>query len=133
MALKATEIISAQVVLRAASGKAPDAQITAETLSQYLPASEAAAQARAAFSAAGFEVGPLVANNFSITAPAAAFERVFQTKLRYNARGALQNVLADDSAQAELPLKKLPVALSRHVAAVTFTPPPDFGPQRFDY
>jgi len=133
MALKAQEIMSAQVVLRSASGKAPDAHITAETLGQYLPSPEAAAQVRGAYAAAGFEVGPLVANNFSITAPAATFERVFHVKLRRAARGGIQFVHADGSAQSEPPLQTLSEELSRHVAAVTFSEPPDFGPTEFGY
>lgn len=133
MAHKEQEIVSAQVMLRSASGKAPDAHLTAETLGQYLPSPEAAAQARAAFAAAGFEVGPLVGNGFSITAPIATFERVFQTKLRRAPRGAVQSIREDGSAQIELPLEKLSGELSRHVAAITFTPPPDFGPTQFGY
>ncbi len=133
MALKAQELISAQVVLRSASGKMPDAHITAETINQYLPSPEAASQARAAYADAGFEVGTLVANNFSITAPAATFEDAFHTKLRRDAHGGIQCVRDGGSAQSELPLQTPGGELSQHVAAVTFSPPPDFGPAKFNY
>lgn len=131
MALKAEEIVSAQVVLRAASGKAPDAYVTAETLNQYLPSPEMAAQTRAAYASAGFEVGPLVANNFSITAPARTFERVFHTRLSRAARGGIHCVSADGSAQADLSLQAADKELSQHVAVVTFPASPDFGPTQF--
>ena len=133
MASKEQEIVSAQVMLLSASGKAPDANLTAETIHQYAPSPEAAARARAAFAAAGFDVGPLVLNNFSITAPITTFERVFQTKLRWATRGAIQSIREDGSARIELPLEKLSSELSGHIAAITFTPPPDFGPTQFSY
>ena len=45
MANKEQEVVSAQVMLRSASGKAPDAHLTAETIHQYAPSPEAAARA----------------------------------------------------------------------------------------
>ena len=131
MAQNAEEVIAAQVVLRTASGKVPDTNVTAETLQQNLPAPEVAAQVRANYSAAGFEVGPLVANSFSITATRANFERGFGVKLRKTARGGMQWVLPDGSASSELPLAEVDKSLSQHVAAVTFPAPPDFGPGQF--
>jgi hypothetical protein len=61
-------------------------------------------------------MGDMVGNSFSITAPESTFERVFGT------RGA---------GSLELPLHALPKTLTDHVEAVTFTPPPDFGPTNF--
>lgn len=110
--------LSAQVLLRSASGEAPagDEVITAETLERHLPSAEAAERVRERLSRAGFEVGPLVGNSFSITAPVKTFEKVFGTGVREAAEQG-----------REIPAAGLP----REVAAVTFTPPPDFGPTSY--
>jgi hypothetical protein len=110
--------LSAQVLLRSASGEAPagDAVITAATLERYLPSPEAAERVRDRLARAGFEVGPLVGNSFSITAPVETFEKNFGSGVREAAEKG-QEIPADD--------------LPREVAAVTFTPPPDFGPTSY--
>ena len=133
MSLQPQQVIAAQVVLRAASGKAPDGHslITAETLKEFAPSEEAVARAKAAFSTAGFEVGPLVGNSFSITAPVGTFEKVFKTQLRRQEHGGIESVRQDGSTSLELPLGALPASVANPVAAVTFTPPPDFGPTKF--
>jgi hypothetical protein len=118
MAKKKESPLSAQVLLRSARGEAPagDAVITAETLERYLPSTEAAERVREELSRAGFEVGQLVGNSFSITAPVKTFEKAFGTGVREAAK-----------AGTELSAAGLP----RDVAAVTFTPPPDFGPTSY--
>jgi hypothetical protein len=133
MSLQPQQVIAAQVVLRAASGKAPGGYsiITAENLKEFAPSEEAAARVKVAFSIAGFETGPLVGNSFSITAPAGTFEKVFQTELRYQEHGGIESVREDGSTSLELPLGALPPSIASSVASVTFTPPPDFGPTRF--
>jgi len=133
MSLQPQQIIAAQVVLRAASGKSPSghAIITAENLKEFAPSEEAVARAKAAFSGAGFEVGPLVGNSFSITAPVGTFENVFKTELRRQEHGGIESVREHSSTSLELPLGALPPSVATLVAAVTFTPPPDFGPTRF--
>jgi hypothetical protein len=92
---------------------------------------DAGRDARAAFAAAGFEVGALVGNNFSITGPTSLFEKFFQVQLARTHRGGLQGVRDDGSACEELPTVALPAPLREQVAAVTFTPPPDFGPTAY--
>jgi hypothetical protein len=121
--------ISAQVILRSASGKAPDgaASITAETIKDFLPSAAAVGQASAALRAAGFEIGPVVGNSFAISAPQATFEQVFKARLRGDGRGSVLAIGEDGSGGYELPLAALPDSIRRHVAAITFTPPPDFG------
>jgi hypothetical protein len=69
----------------------------------------------------GFEIGEAVGNSISITGPARLFESFFHTKLR-NVDGVQ---FADGY---ELPMEKVPPALRAEIVAVTFTPPPDFGP-----
>ena len=124
MAAKKEEpTLSAQVLLKPESGRelTGESAITTETLGQYQPSPEAAERVRKRYARAGFEVGPLVGISFSITAPASAFEKVFKTRIREAGKGDL-----------ELPKKALPRELAEDVAAVTFTPPPDFGPTSYD-
>jgi len=73
----------------------------------------------AAFRHAGFSVGPLVANNFSITAPVSLFETHFGVAPAQGTRAR---------QQPELPLDALPPIARNAVEAVVFTKPPDFGP-----
>jgi hypothetical protein len=133
MSLQNQQIVSAQVVLRPASGKPIDGQtaITAANIKEYVPSAEAVARAQRAFKAAGFDVGPVMGNSFPITAPASTFERVFQTRLRRQEPGGVEAVSDDGSARYELPRQGLSPEIESLVLAVTFTPPPDFGPTRF--
>src|SRR5687767_13675134 len=115
---KEERTLSAQVLLQPASGRelAGDSVITTETLGHYQPSPEAAERVRERYSRAGFEVGPLVGVSFSITAPASVFEKVFKGGVREAVKKGL-----------ELSTKELPRELAEDIAAVTFTPPPDFG------
>jgi hypothetical protein len=130
---KKTEEICAQVVLLSASGKAPtpEAPMTSETIAEYAPSKEAVERSTHAFSNAGFQVGPMVGNSFSITAPTPTFESQFKARVRKTKKGGLECVAEDGSARCELPLKGVPAPASKDVAAVTFVPPPDFGPKNF--
>jgi hypothetical protein len=133
MALAKDQIISAQVVLRSASGKSPDGNsvITTETIRDFLPSDEMVSRAIEAFAAAGFNAGAVIGNSFSISAPVNTFERVFKTHLRRQEGGSVEVVKADNSGSYELPLDALPRSVTDLVAAVTFTPAPDFGPTKF--
>ena len=136
MPRKKQKELSAQVMLRSASGTAPDSStaVTAENVRDYLPSSSSITEARRAFEEAGFEVGQVVGNSFSITAPKSTFEKVFKIKLREDKqKGVTAHVEASDEGSYELPTSKLAEALRREVAAVTFTPPPDFGPTNYSY
>ncbi len=101
--------ISAQVVFRA---KGP---ITAATLAANQPPKEAVEAARKLFRKAGFEPGPYVGISFSILGSRSLFEQFFGTRL-------------DKLQGYELPLDSLPKEVAALIEAVTFTPPPDFGP-----
>jgi hypothetical protein len=72
----------------------------------------------------GFEVGNFVGNSLSITGPARLFETIFHTKLQEDGKSGLKF----GGNSYELPKEKIPSALRAEIAAVTFTPPPDFGP-----
>jgi hypothetical protein len=123
-------MLSAQVVLRPASGKrigGKDA-ITAANVAEYLPAPDVVDAARQAFAKLGFEPGNVAGTSFSITAPEETFESVFHAKLRKGDRGEVTVGSKRGAAGYELPLASLPETVRRYVEAVTFTPPPDFGP-----
>jgi hypothetical protein len=96
-------ITSAQVILR------PSAVPTAPAVIE-------------AFRQAGFTVGPLVANNFSVSGSDDLFEKLFGVGLP-ETRGVQQ--------ETQLPLKRLAPQIRRAVQAVVFTKPPDFGPGNY--
>lgn len=134
MTSKDSQLISAQVVLKSASGKSFDSKtaITSENIDDYSPSPDSVVSAAAEFSEAGFEVGNMVGNSFSITAPKSTFENFFKTKLQVEERGDVKVAAAEGAAKShELPLKALPRNLSQLVDAVTFSPPPDFGPSSY--
>jgi hypothetical protein len=114
--MAAQEPLSPLVVMRPGPGRGlgDRGPVTAETVGEYLPSDEAIAATQHAFSQLGFEVGPAVGASFSITAPRSHVEQVFGT-----AEGL------------ELPLDRLAPEVREHVQAVTFTPPPDFGPTEY--
>jgi hypothetical protein len=133
MTLKKDQRVSAQVVLRAASGKSPHAAaITAATIEEFLPSPQTVAAAVEQLAAAGFDTGPVVGNSLAITAPIRTFEAVFRTRLRQREGGGIESVARDGSAGFEIPLSALPRTLAVLLTAVTFTPPPDFGPTGFN-
>ena len=124
-------VISAQVVLRSPSGKPAAGHVTAENIREFLPTPDIATRVRTAFTAAGFEAGPVVGNSFSISATVGVFESLFNIHLRHQQEGGVASVRIQESGSYELPLQALPRSVIENVEAVTFTPPPDFGPTRF--
>jgi len=131
MAPQEKKPLSAQVALRPASGKTFNAQtaITSENIGDFTPAPETVEAARKGFEEAGFEVGNPVGMSFPITAPASTFEKAFKVKLAADERGDIK--VSDPKGgdkRYELPVESLPAELRQFVVAVTFSPPPDFGP-----
>jgi hypothetical protein len=124
------QMVSAQVVLRPQSGKSirDNVPITSQNLKDFLPSPKIAAKIVQAFAALGFTVGSLVGNSFPITAPVEVFESVFKTRLARDERGAILAKGRNQTTSLELPLRALQKEISDNVEAVTFTPPPDFGP-----
>jgi len=132
MPMDRQHVISAVVVLRPKeAGLSPDAAITADNVDRYAPAPEAAALARAEFQRLGFEVTAPLGISFSVTAAVGTFEETFAARLEPTAAGGLECLAPDGSRGLELPLDALPPALRGVLHAVTFTPPPDFGPTDF--
>lgn len=98
-------IVSVQVVLKPAAAAAPAAIMEA-------------------FRQAGFAVGTLVANNFSITAPGATFQRYFHVEPE-----TLRSIQSSKNMYArELPLDALLKEIKDNIAHVVFSRPLDFGP-----
>lgn len=125
------KLLSAEVVLRSASGKSFNTQtaITSENIADYLPSPEVVEEARKALAEAGFEVSKPSGIGLSITAPARVFQKIFKVKTVPDGRGGVR-VLAPGASEEsyELPLNALPKELAKYVVAATFSPPPDFGP-----
>jgi hypothetical protein len=116
--------LSAQVVLRPASGElSGDEPITSENVHRFLPSPEAVAETQGFFRDAGFEVANAVGNSFSIVGPLSAFERAFGERPERDGEG-----VRVAGGGVELDPGSLPEPMRRHVRAVTFTPPPEFGP-----
>lgn len=124
------QVISAQVVLRSASGKSIRDQtaISTKNIKDYLPSAADIQAVTTAFARAGFEVSPVVGISFAITAPVSIFEKVFQTRIQRDARGGIKATRTGQAATQELPLQSLPNEITERIEAVTFSPPPDFGP-----
>lgn len=130
MKAKKKDIVSAQVIMKAASGQSSAKEtITAETLSKFAPAAEAVGRAQAFFAERGFTTEPLVGISFAISAPVSVFESLFAVELVTSEEQGIQAAYADGSTRYELPVELLPSSLA--VDAVTFTPPPAFGPTSF--
>ena len=123
--MNSDQIVSAQVVLMAASGARPGPRthITSANIGDWTPSAETVARVAGKLDDLGFTIGGCVGNSFSITGPARLFESSFHTRLRETGGGVQ---FADGGW--ELAAEKIPAALQAQVAAVTFTPPPDFGP-----
>lgn len=122
------ERLSAQVVLRPATGDLTGGeQITSENVQRFLPSHEAAAEASGFFRGAGFDVGDVVGTSFSIVGSRAEFERTFGERPERSVERGVDTVRLKGGG-LELDLGRLPDPVRRHLQAVTFTPPPDFGP-----
>ena len=109
----ADPVLSALVVLEPAESAALD---------ENPPDPATAGRVRAHFDAEGFQVSEVVASSFSITGPRSLFLRCLGPSEAPDSalRGAREGLA--------LPLGSLPGPVADAVRAVTFTPPPDFGP-----
>jgi hypothetical protein len=107
--------VTLTVVLRPARGGGLDpGGATVDTVDDLAPDPQAAARIRAFFADRGFEVGPIVANAFSVTV---APERAEPMGLI----PSLGRLLFDE----------LPQDLQAHVITIEAEPPLDFGPGSF--
>jgi hypothetical protein len=121
------DVLSATVLLRPAGGRSVADVATAETAEQLLPDPAAAERAREFFRRAGFEIAAAFGPSFSIVGPTELFERTFGTRLELRDGTDVQTT----EGRRELPLTSLPPDVQHSLEAVTFTPPPDFGPTKY--
>lgn len=128
MSLNPDEILSAQVILRSASGRSPieAGAITAENIDMFVPQPEAAARVAATFQSLGFATGTLVGISFSITGSAGRFGKVFGVALCRTDDEGVACLGPDGAADLELPLDRLGPEIVQAIHAVTFTPPAHF-------
>jgi hypothetical protein len=120
--------LSALVVLRPKGGRLTgDEAITSDTVDRYRPSPEAASRVAGYFQGAGFEVSDVAGISFSITGPQPLFEERFGERLERRREGGVESVRTE-KGRLELSLDRIPPEVAGHVQAVTFTPPPDFGP-----
>jgi hypothetical protein len=131
--MKESPLISAQVILRPASGRTIDGKtnISSENLAEFAPSSKTLSLATAEFRARGFETGPLVGVSFSATAPIEVFEKFLGGKIRLKPDSGQVSLTKHGVVREELSGEDLPSSLREHVLAIAFPAPPDFGPTRF--
>jgi hypothetical protein len=105
------------------------ATITSANIADYLPSPETVSRSAALFEKLGFRVSNAVANNFAISASPRVFEKVFGVRLTQTEKGSVKATPKGAKVSGyELPLSTLPREVRELLEAVTFTPPPDFGP-----
>ena len=136
----AKQVVSAQVLLKSHTGKEITGTtiVTSENIADFQPAPGVLESVSKAYEKAGFKVSAAVGNNFAITAPIEVFEREFHATLQMAESGAVTvktAAPADNLAKAAdkhlLPLAKAKKGLVENVQQVTFSAPPDFGPENF--
>jgi hypothetical protein len=133
--LNPEQIISAQVLLVPATGRVIDGNtpITSENIDSYRPAEEKVQLVSRYFRSRGFEVSSLVGISFTISASARYFSEFFQASLIEDETDGIQVMTGSNTPRSDLPLHSLDNTLESSIIAVTFVPPPDFGPTNFSF
>lgn len=108
--------LSALVVLRAVGEEPAMDHLTADRVHRFVPPPEVVRTVTAWFASRGFDVGEATGISFALTGPRSLFRETFRL------RGG------DPPREEPLGLDALPQEVARHVSAVVFTAPPDFGP-----
>jgi hypothetical protein len=126
-------IVSAQIILRPASGQTIDGNvvISASNITEFAPSPDAVSSIAAEFRSRGFEIGPLVGISFSVTGTIRAFEGLFGIRIRLGKDHGLEFVVKNKIIGHELSGEELPEDFRQFVHAVAFPLPPDFGPTEF--
>ena len=122
--------ISAQVVMKwsVSPDDGSQKQISAQTAAAYKMDEGTILKVKEFFKKNGFEVGAVVANNFSITASKERFEKVFGTKITTN---KAHRYLTQPGMDSLLPLNNLTGSIRNLIDLVTFVEPPEL--QKNDY
>ena len=115
-----TPLLSAQVLLKPASGAMPrDADMTAANIAALVPAPQVVAGDIEVWRGRRFRGRAVVGLTFSIYGAGDPSLIVFRN------HGTRQ------ASRGEIPRDRLPARLRDTVAAMTFPPPPDFGPGNY--
>lgn len=105
------------VILGPPDPASADEPVTSANLDRLAPSPDAVAALMELFRSEGFEIGPFVGISFSISGPPHCFRSVFGPRLPSGRQDDL-----------ELDVGSVPPGLRRHLRAVSFTAPPDYGP-----
>lgn len=126
-------LVSAQVILRPASGRQINGRtvISAGNVAEFAPSPGAVSSVAAEFRSREFDIGPVVGVSFSVTATIPAFEKFFGMRVRLGKDHAYEFALKNKRIGHELSGGQLPEPLRASVQAVAFPLPPDFGPKEF--
>ena len=108
------------------SGREP---ITSANVEAFRPSPAAVAVATGFFRDRGFESSQLRGISFTIVALQSVFERTFGTRLTVTRHDGATSVTSE-AGTLELPLAQIPAEVAAVIEAVTFTPPPDYGPTK---
>ena len=80
------------------------------------------------FQRAGFEVGPLFANSFSISAVANRFESYFNATFDSSSDEGIIVKTNEGAVRADVPLESVSQTVRDKIQEIVFSKPPDFGP-----
>lgn len=122
--------LAAEVIFRPPGGRLSDRdRITSANVAAYLPEPAAVAVAADFFRDRRFEVSEPRGISFTISGPRSVFERTFGERLTVLHRNEATRATGE-ADPLELPLDQIPPAVRDVIEAVTFTPPPDYGPTK---
>jgi len=133
MPVNKESIVSAQIILRPASGQTIDGRsvISASNVAEFAPSPSDVSSVAAQFRSRGFEIGPAVGISLSVTGTIRTFEDFFGMEIQMGKDCAYVFVLKNRIFGHELTGEDLPEVLREFVLAVVFPLPPDFGPTEF--
>lgn len=125
------QLVSAQVILQPATDTPHQGPVTSKNIAAHLPVKEAAALVLKTFKELGFKTGNLAGISFSITAPAATFEKTFKVKVLPDKKKGTTVQRTDKTVEDHFPVAALPKSIAALVKAIVLPPPPDFGPNSY--
>jgi subtilase family serine protease len=131
--LEMTDKVTAQVILRSASGSSileSKEAITAENIAKYRAGNEAIEEVSQKLNRLGFQVVQVGPTSLTISGDKSRFEEVFQTTLQARKREVLGSKIpgAETSYYEATAPVKVPPELSSQVVDVVLPTPPEFFP-----
>ena len=102
--------------------------IDSGNIKDYVPSEADVSELCRIFEKNGFSTGELSGISFSITGPAAAFEKFLRAEICEDKDGLPGFVSEGRKVGLELSNEMLPEEVKTFVNAIVFTAPPDFGP-----